>query len=73
MLFYVEGKTAAAAAITMLRGKVLSISSFYEMADCKNTPRGWVSGLLAVPAAGWCFSLSIRFPGVSLLYFLFQC
>ncbi|XP_073107361.1 uncharacterized protein [Elaeis guineensis] len=51
-LFF-EGRTAAAAAITMLGGKVLSVSSYYERADFRNTPSGWVSGLLAIPAAAY--------------------
>ncbi|XP_008799583.2 nucleoside diphosphate kinase 3-like [Phoenix dactylifera] len=50
-----EGRTAAAATITTLGGKPLSVSSFYEKADLRNTPRGWVSGLISIPAAAYMF------------------
>lgn len=63
----------AAATITTLGGKVLSLPSFYERADYKNSTRGWISGVLAVPAAGWSLNLSITLHSVSLLWFMFQC
>ncbi|KAG1367874.1 Nucleoside diphosphate kinase IV, chloroplastic/mitochondrial [Cocos nucifera] len=50
---WAEGRTVAAATITTLGGKVLSVPSFYERADYKNSARGWISGVLAVPAAAY--------------------
>nr|XP_010924524.1 uncharacterized protein LOC105047333 isoform X2 [Elaeis guineensis] len=48
-----EGRTVAAATITTLGGKVLSVPSFYERVDYKNSAGGWISGVLAVPAAAY--------------------
>ncbi|XP_026661391.2 nucleoside diphosphate kinase 3-like isoform X1 [Phoenix dactylifera] len=48
-----SGRTLAAATITTLGGKVLSVPSFYERADYKNSTRGRISGVLAVPAAAY--------------------
>ena len=57
----------AAATITTLGGKVLSVPSFYERVDYKNSAGGWISGVLAVPAAGWSLNLSNTLLSVSLL------
>nr|CAD1834476.1 unnamed protein product [Ananas comosus var. bracteatus] len=48
-----EGRGAAVAALTTFRGKISTVSSFYEKADNKNAQRGWISSALAVPAAAY--------------------
>ncbi|XP_059662207.1 nucleoside diphosphate kinase 4, chloroplastic-like [Cornus florida] len=47
-----EGKAAAAVAAISLRGKVPSLAS-YGGANSGNASRGWISGLLALPAAAY--------------------
>lgn len=50
--FLAEGRGAAVAVLTTFRGKISTVSSFYEKAENKNAQRGWISSALAVPAAG---------------------
>ncbi|PIA34690.1 hypothetical protein AQUCO_03700165v1 [Aquilegia coerulea] len=46
-----EGRTVAAATVTSFRGKAPSITSFYGRTDSTSMASGWLSGLLALPAA----------------------
>lgn len=46
-----EGRAAAAAAAVSLRGRATSLAA-YGRVDSGNASQNWVSGLLAIPAAG---------------------
>lgn len=45
------GRAAAAAAVASCRGRVSSLASF-SASESGNAYRGWISGALALPAAG---------------------
>lgn len=47
----VEGRAAAAAVAVLIRGKVPSLASYGRTAS-GNASGGWISGALALPAAG---------------------
>ncbi|KAF6135875.1 hypothetical protein GIB67_014540, partial [Kingdonia uniflora] len=50
--FIVEGRTiGAAAAGTPFRGNVLSPAYFYGKTGSRSVPNGWITGVLAIPAA----------------------
>uniref|UniRef100_A0A5B6ZPX6 Nucleoside diphosphate kinase n=1 Tax=Davidia involucrata TaxID=16924 RepID=A0A5B6ZPX6_DAVIN len=49
---FAEGRTAATVAAVSLRGKVPSLAS-YGKASSGSTSRGWISGILALPAAAY--------------------
>ncbi|XP_072968268.1 nucleoside diphosphate kinase 3-like [Typha angustifolia] len=46
-----EGRSAAVAALTNIRGKFPALLSSYQRADYRNTQSGWLSAALAIPAA----------------------
>ncbi|KAF5185569.1 Nucleoside diphosphate kinase [Thalictrum thalictroides] len=46
-----EGRTVAAATATSFKGKAPSIASFYGRTDSTSMASGWLSGLVALPAA----------------------
>lgn len=50
-----------AAAATTLRGKVPSLGSVHLRGDSRNAFGGWVSGALALPAAGLNFKLYLLY------------
>ncbi|KAF9601965.1 hypothetical protein IFM89_024428 [Coptis chinensis] len=45
------GRAVAAATATSFRGKAPAVASFYGRTESRHVPNGWLSGLLAVPAA----------------------
>ncbi|KAG2680864.1 hypothetical protein I3843_11G118400 [Carya illinoinensis] len=51
--FYSEGRAAAAAATVSLRETVPFLASYYRRAGSESTSRGWISGVLAIPAAAY--------------------
>lgn len=46
------GRAVASAAAVSLREKLPSLASIYENAGSGYASRGWISGLLALPAGG---------------------
>lgn len=46
------GRVVGSAAAVTLREKSSSLASIYENAGSAYASRGWISGLLALPAAG---------------------
>lgn len=51
---------AAAAAVTF-SGKVPFLASNFGRAGSSNVSRGWLSGALALPAAGWAINIASPF------------
>lgn len=49
---FAEGQAVAAAAAVASRGKLPSLASYYGRGTSGNAARGWISGALALPAAG---------------------
>lgn len=55
-----EGRVIAAAAAASIRGKAAALSSFNNGSrDSANAFRGWISGALALPAAGLDYNIII--------------
>lgn len=54
---FAESRAAAAAAAVSFRGKLPSLAA-YGRASSRNASRGWISGALALPAAGIDYNIS---------------
>lgn len=68
---FAEGQAVATAAAVTLRGKVPAFASNFGRAGSENASRGWISGALAVPAAGIQYKIQFYFP-FRLFFFSFM-
>lgn len=69
---FAEGQAVATAAAVTLRGKVPAFASNFGRAGSENASRGWISGALAVPAAGIQYKIQFHFPFRLFFFSMFQ-